>query len=632
VRRPSRILGRILLAILLLAGSVLPCPAATERILSFDSNVEIAPDGKLTVTETIRVLATGAAIRHGIVREFPTSYRTSDGQTVTVDFRVRFVRQDGSAASYHITNASNGKNIYIGDKDTLVRPGEHTYTLTYGTDGQVGQFAGHDELYWNVTGNGWRFPIDLATATIRLPPGAPLEKSTAYTGRTGARGTDFRLDPGQNSLSVRTTRPLAPGEGLTVVAAWPKGFVTLPTPLERAVRSQAFPVAVAGLVAVFVYFMIAWVLVGRDPKAGTRIPLFTPPPGMSAPEARYVWRMGFDDKTFAAALVDLAVAGGVRIEEASGIFTMARGGANFPKDAWQQRVRAKLLGSAASVQLKQDNHTAIAAARKVLRQNLADRYQGSHFRTNLGYFIVGALFSVLVMAVAAYRSEDPATTAGFLTWVGIWSCGVVLLAVKAFNALRAARHRPGLRTLFGALFACLFALPFFIGEIVGLAFLGLALSLPATACLAVMAGLNAWFWYLLKAPTAEGRRVLDGLEGFRMYLAIGERERLELLHPPERTPALFEKYLPFAMALNVETAWAAQFDDVLRQAALEGYTPTWYLGDAWRGEHFGSFADNLGSGFSSAIAASATAPGSSSGFGGGGGSGGGGGGGGGGGW
>ena len=86
------------------------------------------------------------------------------------------------------------------------------------------------------------------------------------------------------------------------------------------------------------------------------------------------------------------------------------------------------------------------------------------------------------------------------------------------------------------------------------------------------------------------------------------------------------------MALNVETAWAAQFDDVLRQAALEGYTPTWYLGDAWRGEHFGSFADNLGSGFSSAIAASATAPGSSSGFGGGGGSGGGGGGGGGGGW
>ena len=84
---------------------------------------------------------------------------------------------------------------------------------------------------------------------------------------------------------------------------------------------------------------------------------------------------------------------------------MARGGANFPKDAWQQRVRAKLLGSAASVQLKQDNHTAIAAARKVLRQNLADRYQGSHFRTNLGYFIVGALFSVLVMATSREKID-----------------------------------------------------------------------------------------------------------------------------------------------------------------------------------------------------------------------------------
>ena len=70
-----------------------------------------------------------------------------------------------------------------------------------------------------------------------------------------------------------------------------------------------------------------------------------------------------------------------------------------------------------------------------------------------------------------------------------------------------------------------------------------------------MAGLNAWFWYLLKAPTAEGRRVLDGLEGFRMYLAIGERERLELLHPPERTPALFEKYLPFAMSPGTMLYW-----------------------------------------------------------------------------
>ena len=28
----------------------------------------------------------------------------------------------------------------------------------------------HDELYWNVTGNAWKFPIDVATATVLLPP------------------------------------------------------------------------------------------------------------------------------------------------------------------------------------------------------------------------------------------------------------------------------------------------------------------------------------------------------------------------------------------------------------------------------------------------------------------------------
>ena len=206
------------------------------------------------------------------------------------------------------------------------------------------------------------------------------------------------------------------------------------------------------------------------------------------------------------------------------------------------------------------------------------------------------------------------------------------LSLRALTALRKARSRPRFTTIVGAVFACLFAVPFLVGELVGTAFLSAALSLPTTACLVGIAILNAIFWHLLKAPTPQGRRVMDALEGFRLYLSVAERDRLNILNPPQRTPELFERYLPYALALDVENAWAAQFADVLAQASAQGYTPVWYVGHGFASGDYSGFADNLGNGFSSAISSSATAPGSTSGSGGGGSSGGGGGGGGGGGW
>lgn len=631
--RPWRLAAGLALAALLLGW--LPARADQERILAFDSRVDIASDGELTVTETIRVLATGAAIRHGIVREFPTRYTTPAGTSVSAGFRLVSTRQDGRRASSRTVSAGNGKKIYIGDSDRLVAPGVHVYEIVYHSDGQIGQFDNHDELFWNVTGNGWRLPIDRATATVTPPPGAPAEQFTAYTGPPGARGRDFTEERQDRAVRFATTAPLPPGQGLSVVVSWPKGFVRLPPPRQRMAGSaaQAQALALVGLVTVAVYFFLAWLVVGRDPKAGTRIPLFAPPDGVDAPDARYLWRMGFDNATFAAGLVQMAVAGGLRLEEKDGVFTVVRGKTAFPAGSWQGTVAAKLLRGNSTVRLKQANHTAIAEARQRLRQHLRQRYKGSHFRTNTGAFVLGVLLSLAVLALVALRCQEPAAAIGMSVGIAVWTFALSALTIRAWRAVRAARRRTSLLTLLVALFMVLFAVPFFAGEIVGLAILTSAVSVPAAFCLAVMAGLNGLFWYLLKAPTKAGRRVLDALDGFRMYLSIGEKQRLELLNPPERTPALFEKFLPYALALGVANSWAAQFEDVLqRAAAQEAYTPAWYLGPTWSDHDFGGFADNLGDAFSGAIAAAATAPGSTSGFSSGSGSGGGGGGGGGGGW
>lgn len=632
IRRGSRIGAALAALLLFLAAAVVAGAAQGEAILSFDSVVDIDADAGLTVTETITVLSTGESIRHGLVREFPTRYDAPGGQRVEVGFRVLSVRCDGSKEDYRIKDAVNGKMVYMGRKDALLPPGRHTYVLTYRTDGQIGQFAGYDELYWNVTGNGWRLPIERATALVRLPPGAAVQQLAAYTGPAGAKGRDFTARQDDGTASFATTAPLPPGQGLTVAVSFPKGFVHPPSAAKRLLTGGPFLVAAGGLVAVAVFFLLAWLRLGRDPRAGTVAPLFAPPPGLDAPGARYLRRMGFDDKTFAAALVDMAVSGGLRLADDGDAYVVSRGKADFAPGTWRQAVRDALLRSGDALRLSQTNHATIAAARKALRTDLERTVEGRLFHANTPAFALGALLSAGVLVLAAYVADNAEMVWASIGWLTLWTYAMVVLAIRAGRALTRARRRPGIKTVAAAVWLTLFAVPFLVGEVAGAAFLSVAVSLPAAAALACIAALNAVFRHLLKAPTVEGRRVMDALEGFRLYLAIGERERLNLLNPLDRTPELFEKYLPYALALDVEVAWTAQFAGVLAKAAEQGYAPAWYSGRSFDSGDYSGFAGDLGDGFSASVAAAATAPGSSSGSGGGGSSGGGGGGGGGGGW
>ena len=218
---------------------------------------------------------------------------------------------------------------------------------------------------------------------------------------------------------------------------------------------------------------------------------------------------------------------------------------------------------------------------------------------------------------------------------------VVELERSNHQTIAAARkaHRRALRLNYQRLYFVTNS-PLLLPSLIVLILLGGGLFLSAAmtpvALLVILIGLamHGLFYYLLRAPTPPGRRLLDRLEGFRLYLDVAEKDDLNLRHPPEKTPALFERYLPYAYALGVEQSWASQFEDVFARMAAEpgaAYRPVWFRGDFDPGR-IDRFTGTVGSSLSSAISSAATPPGSSSGGGGGGFSGGGGGGGGGGGW
>ena len=204
-----------------------PAGAQSERILDYYSDVVVSADGSMMVTETLKVEAAGDQIKRGIYRDFPTEYGGPYWTRVVVPFEVLKVQRDGHAEPYHLEDQSNGVRVYIGDSGVLLEPGQYTYTIVYRTDRQLGFFGTHDELYWNVTGNGWAFPIDRASARVHLPADVPRDQIQlgGYTGAQGSKAHDLvtSSDPQTHDILFATTQPLAAHEGLTIVASFPKG-------------------------------------------------------------------------------------------------------------------------------------------------------------------------------------------------------------------------------------------------------------------------------------------------------------------------------------------------------------------------------------------------------------------------
>ena len=608
----------------------------------------VEPDGALTVTETIRVVATGQQIKRGIIRDFPTRYTGKYGETVNVGFQLLHVTRDGAPERYKIESYANGLRIKIGNKDVFLPQGEYVYTLVYRTTRQLGFFEDYDELYWNVTGSGWSFEIESARASVTLPGGAELTNWAAYTGKPGERGQDFQTayQPYGAALAVQTSRALAPGEGFTIVIAWPKGFVAEPTASQTTAdfaRDNASVMAgLAGLAILLAYFAMVWVKVGRDPAKGAIEPEYEPPEGFSPAAARFVTEMSYDGKAFTAAIVNMAVKGYLTIHyDGAGDYALRKTGEAAELAPGEAAVARKLFSfERDEVILEQANHKRLKKAEDALKKSLHRDFEKTYFLNNTGYFLPGLAITLITFGLVAIFGTEPAGAAFITVWLSIWSIACYALARMVIAAWRKTTTTTtgGLLEGGGAIFITLFAVPFFGGWIFGAWFLVESVSLAAAVTLASILLADVVFYDLLKAPTRLGRKALDRLEGFELYLSVAEQDRMNFHNPPERTPELFEKFLPYALALGVEQAWGERFAGVLAAASQgpgqsgTGYRPRWYSGHGFHKHGVSGFASSLGSSFSGAIAASSTAPGSSSGSGGGGSSGGGGGGGGGSGW
>ena len=630
----------------LIALFLLSVPShAREEILDFDARIKVFATGELQVVETIRVRGENAQIRRGIYRDFPLMVEDANGREREVGFDVVSVTRDGMPEDFRIERAGRAARIYIGRKDVFIGAGEFTYKITYRTDRQIRFFSDYDELYWNVTGNFWDFPIRQARAEILLPDGVRATDTAYFTGAFGATGRSARsgTSNGGNIVSFQTTARLDPREGLTIAIKMPKGSIAPPSQSQQAGwywrDNAAFILGLGGFLVVGFYYFWAWQRVGRDPPAGIMVPRWDAPDSISPALVHYIENRGLSGHdAFSSALLNLAVKGLVELEDLKGdvVIRPTRAVEQGPLPVGEAVILRKVGSSGDEFRIAKSNTSAVKSVTSSFRTAIYAEHRNKFFVKNLPYVFAGIALSVLTLIATLVSSGGGASILGpaiMLVIVGTFiaivtiTLGLKLSSAKALTGKFASVMR---WFVFG--FFAMNALPF-IGTLV-------VDGSVRPATLATIAGIfmiNVLFFFLLGAPTPLGRKLMDGIAGLKTYINLAEKDRMNLAGAPAMSPQHFETMLPYAVALGLEKPWSNAFQAWLASAAgaatAASYSPHWYRGGNFSSNSIGKTMAGLPASIGKSMTNAMPAPkSSSSGFSGGGSSGGGGGGGGGGGW
>lgn len=569
---------RILCALLVVSWATVSA-LAEEEIRRFDVAIEVERDGDIVVTETIAVNVEGRDIRRGIFRELPAYYADDDG-TGKLPYRydVLSVRKDGAREPYERERIGNAVMVRIGDADRYLDYREHVYEIRYRVKNQIRYFDDFDELYWNVTGSYWLFPILSASVRVTFPDDARPLETNYFTGGFGSTEENAVYRPEGGVHVITTTQPLGVREGLSISLTVEKGLIDPPSASDQGwlwwARNGAMAALVASFLGLLGFYQSSFNRVGRDPAKGPVFPQYEPPKGYSPAAANHIYHRGFSGHDgLIASLMYLASNGQMRIDvdpDNKKKTTLSKGtSAEYGKLPLElDELYNDLFDSTTSIKLGEKYHAGFTDAYTSFRKRVSEDFGSSYFKWNAGYVVAGGILSAAAIIFAIVQHSY---------WSNWHTLGIVGLI-----------------------------------------------------------GLNGLFMYLMPAPSRKGQDVRTHLQGFRLYMEKAEKLQLNTVEvgsdaPPPMTVERYEKFLPYAVALGVEKPWTKHFERLIPEEAA-AYNPGWTNMSAGRIGSIGGMTDRMVSGMSSGVTSAMPQSSGSSGSGGGGFSGGGGGGGGGGGW
>lgn len=505
--------------------------SAEDVIRSFESGILIHKDATISVTETI-VYDFGDVPAHGIERTIPYRYNLARGSYIADVSDIEARNQLGNMLHVKELREDGMLTVRVGEPNETVT-GINTYQLSYKVEGPFLFHDEFDEFYWNVTGDAWEVPMEVVSVEVLIPEGAVATSSACYKGPRGSNVRCARsgfVDRDGRGVYTMVPESLSPREGITIAIAFATGTISGAGLRLSGDGGEGFDyyylrVAFSILLPLIALFtmLTLWYTRGRDPRGrGTIVPEYEPPKGMGSAVAGLMYDESLGNSELAGELIALAVEGHIRIH----------------------RIEKKILGLFPDTdylfERRTKEHEPVGGIGALILDKLFDSaFEGSHELPDR--IVHGALLSKMKHKWTTQKQEveervyDEAVSLGYFA------------------------HSPATVRLW------------YVGTGAVLIFAGLP-SMAFVGAGVLFAGvIVASIGYFMPAKTALGVAMHEHVEGFRRYLSVAEKDRLEFHHAPEKTPELFDKYLPYAIALKVETQWAEQFEG-LSMAECDWYT------------------------------------------------------------
>ncbi|MFW2136143.1 DUF2207 domain-containing protein [Chryseobacterium sp. TY4] len=549
-----------------------------ERIIDFHSDIVISKKSVVRVTETIKVYADGYEIKRGLFRALPM-IRNINGNREDVDYNIISIKKDGSKEPYHIERLNDVFNIYIGSKDYLLSSGNYTYEITYETTDQIGSFKTYDEFYWNVNGTDWSFPIEHISAKVTLPAGADIIQNSCYTGLHGSQQkncTSKRLD--LNEVFFEASN-LKPKENLTVAVGFKPNILEAPSAFSKLFtkNKDRIPLILVACFLVF-YFVKTWFRHGRVTNKPIVIPQFDAPYNMSPAAIGYIEKGEYEASHLAANLVDMAVKKVISLQEDTAhqqtfntfrVYDIKKLTDNTEALLDDEKLIFKDIFGEKTSKLKIDGtydtrlKNASANLHKLLRKNLEKftvditnlRFVYNALMMIVGTFLLGLLYASLA---DNNNFEMFGIGAMFVFFDGL----IILLVLSLWKEFYKT-----LIVFVLLVFLILFCAPLFL-----FAFRGSEdMTRLGSDCFKflIFGGISLLiFKYFIKRPSDEKVQMKSQIEGFKMYLGTAEEAQLKFHNPPEMTTDVYEKFLPYAIVLNVQDIWGQRFRKSLKSSLV----------------------------------------------------------------
>jgi uncharacterized membrane protein YgcG len=498
-----------------------------EFIADFHTELEVRPDGTIHVVETIRYDFRNQD-RRGIVRDIPLTDAVGTFDRMSIS-NIKVTNERGAPYEFSVTGTETQLFDKIFDSLTLDRDivtikignpglavwGERTYVVSYDVKDALGYFDDRTELYWNATGHGWLVPIKNASVEVSIPQNQVANLMPAsFCGKVGTTTScgapDISYDEVSDMTNVSFSAPteLLSGEGVTLAVGFAKNIVAAPSGIDLLLHYLSLWWGIF-LALVVVYFWFRKSL--RNWLNRRRF--YTNNPVVAEFDAD-----GLDPFQVAG-----IVQGSIKNKDISAqiIYLAIQGYITISKT---DKVYTFLSTDKPLDTLSEYNRLLIETIKDEDTKSL--RLKFYRYRDVIMKAVRTSLFESGY--ITSKRSTDPAATF-------FWG---LFLAVN-----------PGL------------FIWILLGIQAGVAFSG--------SCL-LIALLSLVFRPRAFALMPDAAPLEQRLKGLRLYIDVAEDERIKFHNAPEKTTALFEALLPYAMVFGLEEKWSKEFADLYQGQ------PTWY--------------------------------------------------------